>query len=44
MSRERGDVVVATDPFRSEWIDYRQGALRDDVVERAVAQLVAYVE
>lgn len=30
--------------IRNEWIDYRQGALREDVVERAVSQLVAYVE
>jgi len=29
---------------KSEWIDHRQGTLRADVVEEAVAQLAGYVE
>ncbi len=30
--------------IRSEWIDYRQGALREDVVERAVSHVVEYID
>lgn len=30
--------------IKAEWIDYRQGALREDVVAEAVAQLTDYVE
>lgn len=29
---------------RSEWIEYRQGTLREDIVAQAVTQLVAYIE
>lgn len=30
--------------MKREWIDYRQGTLHEDIVERAVTQLVNYVE
>lgn len=29
---------------KTEWVDYRQGTLREEVVERAVARLVEYVQ
>ena len=30
--------------IKTEWIDYRQGTLRENVVAEAVAQLIDYVE
>jgi hypothetical protein len=30
--------------IKNGWIDYRQGALREDVVERAVAHVVEYID
>ncbi|PSQ46901.1 growth inhibitor [Halobacteriales archaeon SW_6_65_15] len=30
--------------IKNEWIDYRQGALREDVVEQAVAHVVEYID
>lgn len=29
---------------KREWIDYRQGTLQEDIVDRAVAQLAGYLE
>ena len=28
---------------KTEWIDYRQGTLQEDIVDRAVDRVVAYV-
>lgn len=30
--------------IKTEWISYRQGKLRDDIVDRAVSQFVSYLE
>lgn len=29
---------------KRDWIEYRQGTLRSDIVDRAVTQLIAYIE